>query len=94
MTAPTTTEAPEEFRQARDLLLKLREDYDAAREQFEWPRLTHFNFASDWFDAVAGDPETADRDALTQQAYTFAKERFSVRTMQERYEAWYKAAGR
>ena len=43
----------EEFRAARDKLIELRSDYDAAREQFEWPRLTHFNFALDWFDKIA-----------------------------------------
>ncbi len=47
MTTPTN-----EFRAARDLLLELRRDYDAAREQFEWPRPATFNFALDWFDAV------------------------------------------
>ena len=43
----------EEFRAARDKLIELRSDYDAAREQFEWPRFDHFNFALDWFDKIA-----------------------------------------
>lgn len=43
----------EEFRAARDKLIELRSDYEAAREQFEWPRFTHFNFALDWFDKIA-----------------------------------------
>ncbi len=41
-----------EFRAARDLLLELRRDYDAASARFVWPRPTTFNFALDWFDAV------------------------------------------
>lgn len=56
----------------------------------DWSLLAHGNNIDDYrriFDRLP----TANRDALTQQAYAFAKERFSVRTMQERYEAWYKA---
>ena len=48
--APAATEA---FRAARDLLLRHREDYDAARAAFRWPRPEHFNWALDWFDAIA-----------------------------------------
>ena len=59
----------------------------------DWALLAHNNSTDDYrhiFDLLP----TADHDALTQRAYDFAKDRFSVRTMQERYEAWYKAAGR
>ena len=59
----------------------------------DWALLAHNNSLNDYrriFDLLP----TADHDALTQQAYAFAKERFSVRTMQERYEARYKATGR
>ena len=55
----------------------------------DWSLLAHGNNIDDYrriFDLLP----TANRNALTQQAYAFAKERFSVRTMQERYEAWYK----
>lgn len=52
------------FRAARDQLLDLREDPEAARAQFHWPRLEEFNFALDWFDAVAATPERAGQDAL------------------------------
>lgn len=53
-----------EFRAARDLLLKYRQDYDIAYREFHWPRLDEFNWALDHFDAVATNPETADRLAL------------------------------
>ncbi|MGO1629496.1 MAG: AMP-binding protein, partial [Microbacterium sp.] len=43
----------DEYRAARDQLLALRDDYARARQEFTWPRFTHFNFALDWFDAVA-----------------------------------------
>ena len=59
----------------------------------DWALLAHNNSLNDYrriFDLLP----TADHDALTQRAYDFAKDRFSVRTMQERYEARYKAAGR
>src|SRR5262245_8936947 len=41
------------FREARDTLLRLRTDYDRAVAAFAWPRLTHFNWALDWFDGIA-----------------------------------------
>ena len=59
----------------------------------DWALLAHDNSIDDYrriFDLLP----TADHDALTQRAYDFAKDRFSVRTMQERYEARYKATGR
>ncbi|MCW2692094.1 MAG: AMP-dependent synthetase and ligase [Mycobacterium sp.] len=48
-------------RAARDLLLRHRGDYAAAREQFAWPELTEFNWALDWFDPLAAGN---DRPAL------------------------------
>ena len=56
----------------------------------DWSLLAHGNNLDD-YRRIFNLLPTADRNALTQQAYAFAKERFSVRTMQERYEAWYKA---
>jgi acetyl-CoA synthetase len=50
------------FRAARDLLLRHRDDYDAARREFAWPELDEFNWALDWFDVIAA--EHPDRVAL------------------------------
>ena len=50
------------FRAARDLLLRHRDDYDAARREFAWPELGEFNWALDWFDVIAG--EHPERTAL------------------------------
>jgi acetyl-CoA synthetase len=50
------------FRAARDLLLRHREDYQAARREFAWPDLDEFNWALDWFDVIAA--EHPDRTAL------------------------------
>ena len=43
------------FRSARDLLLRYREDYDAARASFGWPDIDEFNWALDWFDVIAAE---------------------------------------
>lgn len=38
------------FIQARDLLLRHREDYESAYREFTWPTLDEFNWALDYFD--------------------------------------------
>ena len=60
----------------------------------DWALLAHDNSLNDYRRIFNELLPTADHDALTQRAYDFAKDRFSVRTMQERYEARYKATGR
>ncbi|GAB2916321.1 AMP-binding protein [Rhodococcus aerolatus] len=62
---PSPTAAPdsatERYRAARDLLLRHRTDYDAARAEFTWPTFDGpFCWAIDWFDATArGNDATA-----------------------------------
>ncbi len=41
------------FAEARETLLRHRDDYDAAVRAFRWPALTEFNWALDWFDVLA-----------------------------------------
>ncbi|MET8892796.1 AMP-binding protein [Streptomyces albogriseolus] len=54
------TTATEQFRRARDFLLEHREDYATAYRDFAWPRPGRFNWALDWFDAIAdGNDRTA-----------------------------------
>ncbi len=53
MTQPTPATAT--FRAARDLLLRHRDDYDAALREFAWPELDEFNWALDWFDVIAAE---------------------------------------
>jgi acetyl-CoA synthetase len=51
---PASTTAPtDKFRIARDILLDHRDDYATARREFRWPELDEFNWAVDWFDAIA-----------------------------------------
>ncbi|AUG80606.1 Acetyl-CoA synthetase [Kitasatospora sp. MMS16-BH015] len=69
-------EATAEFRAARDLLLELREDHDAAVARFRWPRLERFNWALDWFDVIAeGNPRTAVRilDGTSAEQLSYAE---------------------
>ena len=56
---PGTGAAP--FIEARDFLLRHREDYDTACRDFRWPQLDRFNWALDYFDAMA---RGNDRPAL------------------------------
>ncbi|PRZ13743.1 AMP-binding protein [Nesterenkonia sandarakina] len=70
----------EEFRAARDQLVRSQQDWERARREFVWPRFTHFNFGFDWFDQVAKSPERAEQNALviieedgSQLARTFAQ---------------------
>jgi acetyl-CoA synthetase len=56
MDGMTDSSAPDaDFRAARDLLLRYRDDYDRARSEFSWPRFERFNWALDWFDVVAAE---------------------------------------
>ena len=75
------SEATGTFRAARDFLLRHREDYEAARAGFVWPRPEHFNWALDWFDVVARDN---DRPALWIVEEDGAEARISFREMAER----------
>jgi hypothetical protein len=51
------------YRAARDMLVRHRDDYDAAVAAFHWPDVgNRFNWALDWFDPIAvGNPRTALR---------------------------------
>ncbi|GIK99443.1 MAG: AMP-dependent synthetase [Alphaproteobacteria bacterium] len=51
----------DDFLSSRDLLLRLREDQDAACREFGWPKLARFNWALDYFDRMAAGN---DRPAL------------------------------
>src|SRR5262245_5198938 len=59
LSAMTTT--TDLYRAARDQLVELIGDYDKAVEAFAWPQFTGaFNWAIDWFDAIArGNERTA-----------------------------------
>jgi len=75
-----TTSNYERFRAARDLLLELRNDHDAACARFRWPQFEEFNWALDWFDQVAKNNQTdalriVDGDSVTAMTYAKLSER-------------------
>jgi acetyl-CoA synthetase len=45
----------EPFIAARDMLLRLRDDYEAAVREFRWPMMDRFNWALDYFDHLPAD---------------------------------------
>ena len=47
------TQGARRFRAARDELLRLQADPVAAAQRFRWPQLVEFNWALDYFDALA-----------------------------------------
>ncbi|WP_433023098.1 AMP-binding protein [Kribbella sp. CA-294648] len=59
----STSENTRSFREARDFLVAHREDYETAYRDFAWPVFDRFNWARDWFDALA--VEQAEVAALT-----------------------------
>ncbi|MGW1340683.1 AMP-binding protein [Kribbella sp. NPDC002412] len=59
-TERSTQDVTREFRTARDFLVAHREDYETAYRDFSWPAFDRFNWARDWFDALAVEqPEVA-----------------------------------
>ena len=69
------------FVQARDFLIAHREDYAAAYSGFQWPVFDEFNWALDYFDALA---EGNDRPALWLVDESGAETRLSFAQMRER----------
>ncbi|HME78105.1 MAG TPA: AMP-binding protein [Mycobacterium sp.] len=72
------TTGGEAYRAARDILVRHRDDYDAAVAAFRWPVIgERFNWALDWFDSIAiGNRRTALRiigEDGTDRSYSFAE---------------------
>src|SRR5262245_15671371 len=74
---PNVTTDSKAFLEARDFLLGHRDDYDAACRGFAWPRFDEFNWALDYFDALAAGNDSralwiVEEDGRQQQ-FTFAE---------------------
>lgn len=69
------------FLEARDFLIRNRTDYPAAYQGFHWPRLTHFNWALDYFDHMAAGN---DQPALWVVDESGAETKLSFAQMSER----------
>jgi acetyl-CoA synthetase len=66
------------YRAAREMLVRHRDDYDAAVAAFRWPDIgDRFNWALDWFDPIAaGNARTALRiigEDESDRSYSFAE---------------------
>ena len=62
--SPNAPPEPLTFREARDRLLELSDDYYGARAAFSWPRPHEFNWALEWFDAELAAGEHGRKVAL------------------------------
>jgi len=62
--SPPAAPEPLTFREARDRLLELGQDYYGARDAFSWPRPPEFNWALEWFDAELAAGEHGAQTAL------------------------------
>src|SRR5271168_5212744 len=62
--SPRAAPEPLTFREARDRLLELSDDYYGARAAFSWPRPHEFNWALEWFDAELAAGEHGRKVAL------------------------------
>ncbi|PRH77015.1 AMP-dependent synthetase [Streptomyces solincola] len=85
-----------EFRAARDFLLEHREDYPAAYAGFRWPRPERFNWALDWFDAIAADGSGGGRTALHLVEEDGRETKLSFAALRERSDRvanWLRAHG-
>ena len=74
---PTRPSDVAAFLAARDFLLAHRTEYDLADRGVEWPRLEHFNWALDYFDAMASGNDRPAlrivRDDGSDRSYSFAE---------------------
>ncbi|GAA3844880.1 AMP-binding protein [Amycolatopsis tucumanensis] len=86
--------ATDAYRASRDQLVALREDHARAVAEFRWPELgERFNWAVDWFDAIARDNDRpalviAEEDGTTTQR-SFA----DMSRASDRLAAWLRERG-
>lgn len=73
----------EEFKKVRDFLLRNRANYTAAIEGFQWPKMSCFNWAVDWFDRIAAGPR-GEQPALWVVEDGGAETKLSFRELAER----------
>jgi acetyl-CoA synthetase len=86
MTATTATDI---YRAARDLLLDLREDPDRAHAEFSWPDVgDRFNWAVDWFDAVARGNDKRALVIVEEDGTSTERSFDEMATASDRVAAW------
>ena len=86
--------ATENYRTARDLLLDLREDPDRAHAEFSWPDVGgSFNWAIDWFDAVARGNDKPALVIVEEDGRSTERSFDEMATASDRVAAWLSTHG-
>ncbi len=82
------------FREARDTLLAHSRDPQAARAAFSWPDVgDHFNWAVDWFDAVAEGNDTVALRVIEEDGSEARRTFDQMRRRSNQVANWLVAAG-
>ena len=90
----TVTTATDTYRAARDLLLDLREDPDRAHAEFSWPDVgDRFNWAVDWFDAVARGNDKRALVIVEEDGTSTERTFDQMATASDRVAAWLSQQG-
>src|SRR4051794_15301845 len=84
----------EAYRSSRDQLIALREDHARAVDEFRWPDLgERFNWAVDWFDAVARGNERPALIVIEEDGTATERSFAEMTRASDRLAAWLAAAG-
>jgi acetyl-CoA synthetase len=93
-TEQSTADVTREFRAARDFLVAHREDYETAYRDFSWPAFERFNWAHDWFDALAVEqPEVAALTIVEEDGEVTSRTYAEMAEQSRKVAGWLTAAG-
>jgi acetyl-CoA synthetase len=93
-TEQSTSEVTREFRAARDFLVAHRDDYETAYRDFSWPVFERFNWARDWFDALAVEqPEVAALTIVEEDGEVNSRTYAELAGRSRRFAGWLTEAG-
>ena len=93
-TGRTTGSATEAYRAARDRLLELRGDHERAVAEFTWPAVgPRFNWAVDWFDAIARGNDRPALVLVEEDGSTTSVTFDEMARRSDRVAAWLRAQG-
>ncbi|NUS00725.1 MAG: AMP-binding protein [Kribbellaceae bacterium] len=93
-TEQSTSEVTRQFRAARDFLVAHRDDYETAYRDFSWPRFERFNWARDWFDALAVEqPEVAALTIVEEDGEVNTRTYAEMAERSRKVAGWLTAAG-
>ena len=93
-TEQSTSDVTREFREARDFLVAHREDYETAYRDFNWPSFDRFNWARDWFDALAVEqPEVAALTIVEEDGEVNSRTYAEMAERSRKVAGWLTAAG-